>query len=98
MAAIRTVHAPPRATMASLLEAAESLDLQVSISDPAAGHFELRTAPRGSGRPTRITVAVTDNGFGESVVHVAREPLRRGGRRAVARLLRRTEGGAREAG
>ena len=78
------------------LAAASDLGFAVAQADPPSGHLYLDQRRWLGGLPRRFAVAVTDNGLGSTVLHIAWRPrprpwpLRSEGRSAL-RLCRCTE-------
>ena len=91
MPPVHKLPTPPKAATPILLEAAAAQGLAFSINDPAAGLFEFRTPVGSGGKAARITVSITDDGFGDTAMHIAVDPAGSwSGKRAARRLVRRT--------
>jgi hypothetical protein len=88
---VHKIQSAPQAVTPALLGGASTLGLQTIINDPAAGHFEFRTGPGRGGKAARLTISLTDDGFGATALHVAVEPASsRSGKRAARRLVQQT--------
>jgi hypothetical protein len=99
MSPVHKLQPSPTTVTPVLLKTAASLGLDATITDPAGGHFEFRPGPGGSGKSARITVEVTDDGFGSTSLHVeVSPPSSWSGKRAAKRLVRRTRQDAESAG
>jgi hypothetical protein len=84
---IRRIQVSPREAFDLLMDEAESSGLQVTQADREARHIAMRLP--GARETARLSVACTDSGFEDTIVHVDWEPPSLAAGRRARRLLRR---------
>ncbi len=84
---IRRVQVSTREAYERLLEEAGPAGFQVTIADPEEQHISMRLP--GARDTARLSVAVTDSGFDDTIVHVQWEPASLSAARRARRMLRR---------
>ena len=67
----RTINAPAGRVLEAVLSAAGRIGLEIVNVDSRNGEARLRRPLRRAGNSRRLFVAVTDNGFGGSTLHLS---------------------------